>query len=121
MRACCALMLGFGLWSLMVPEPALAGAAKSPPNSPPLSLGSEAALARLPNAPEKALVLKYCADCHDVDWIVRSGGTVEGWTNRIQRMIRGGAMIPKEQIPMVAAYLAKALPERPPPRSDVSP
>jgi mono/diheme cytochrome c family protein len=69
----------------------------------------------LPNASEKALVLKYCKDCHGIDWIVRSGGTVDGWTSRIQRMIRGGAMIPKEQIPSVAAYLAKALPPRAPP------
>ena len=70
----------------------------------------------LPNAPEKAIVLNYCMTCHGIDWIVRSGGTVEGWTSRITRMIRGGAMIPKEQIPAVAAYLAKAFPPRPQPQ-----
>ena len=78
-------------------------------------IGSRAALAALPEAPEKAIVLTHCAVCHDIDWIVRSGGTVQGWTDRITRMIRSGATIPREQIPAVAAYLAKALPPRPAP------
>jgi hypothetical protein len=82
------------------------------PNSP---LWPRPASDALPNAPEKALVLKYCEVCHGIDWIVRSGGTVEGWSNRLQRMIRAGASIPKDQIPAVAVYLAKAFPPRPRP------
>ena len=78
--------------------------------APPV--GSPAAIAALPAAPEKALVLNYCSVCHDIDWVVRSGGTLAGWTDRIQRMIRGGAPVPREQIPAIAAYLAKALPPR---------
>jgi mono/diheme cytochrome c family protein len=66
----------------------------------------------LPNAPEKALVLQYCQTCHDLDWILRSGGTRQGWEDRLVRMIRAGATIPRDQIPAVAAYLAKALPRR---------
>lgn len=76
---------------------------------------SKAALAALPEAPEKAIVLEYCAVCHSIDWIVRSGGTKEGWADRINRMIRGGATIPRENVSAVAAYLAKALPPRPAP------
>ena len=53
--------------------------------------------------------------CHGIDWIVRSGGTVDGWISRITRMIRAGATIPRDQIPAVAAYLAKAFPPRPRP------
>jgi cytochrome c5 len=86
-------------------------AAPLPQPAPPA--GTMAALAALPNAPEKAIVLEYCAVCHDIDWVVRSGGTVDGWTDRIQRMIRGGATIPRDRIPAVAAYLAKAFPQRP--------
>lgn len=67
----------------------------------------------LPEAPEKALVLEYCMECHGLEWIGRSGGTEEGWRQRITRMIRGGARIPRDQVPAVAAYLAKALPVRP--------
>jgi len=66
----------------------------------------------LPEAPEKALVLQYCDVCHTLDWISRSGGTEAGWTDRLNRMIRSGATIPREEIPRVAAYLAKALPPR---------
>jgi hypothetical protein len=58
------------------------------------------------------LVVQYCVVCHDQAWIERSGGTQQGWTERITRMIRSGATIPRDQIPAVAAYLAKALPER---------
>ena len=83
------------------------------PSRPPA--GSTGALTALPESPEKALVLNYCTVCHDIDWIVRSGATVEGWTDRIQRMIRAGATIPQNQIPAVAAYLAKAFPPRPRP------
>ena len=36
-------------------------------------------------------------------------------TDRIRRMIRSGAQIPPDQIPLMAEYLAKALPERPRP------
>ena len=70
-------------------------------------------MAALPEGPEKAIVLSQCTMCHDVDWIVRSGGTVQGWTDRIQRMIRSGATIRPDQIPAVATYLAKAFPPRP--------
>ena len=70
----------------------------------------------LPNAPEKALVLEYCMVCHDLDWIARSGGTEKGWEDRLVRMIRAGATIPRDQIPAVAAYLAKVLPPRPSPQ-----
>ena len=95
--------------------PATASAETAPARARPPA-GTLGAMAALPEAPEKALVLNYCSVCHDIDWVVMSGGTVEGWTDRITRMIRSGATIPKEQIPTVAAYLAKAFPPRP--RSD---
>lgn len=69
----------------------------------------------LPDGPEKALVVAYCEICHDLAWIERSGGTEQGWNERIKRMIRAGATIPPDQIPAMAAYLAKFLPERPRP------
>jgi cytochrome c5 len=86
--------------------------AKAAPSTARPPVGTFGALAALPEAPEKAIVLNYCAVCHDIDWVVRSGGTVDGWTDRLQRMIRAGATLPKEQIPAVAVYLAKAFPPR---------
>jgi len=69
----------------------------------------------LPDAPAKGLVLAQCNICHGLAWIERSGADEAGWLDRIRRMIRAGAQIPPEQVPLMAEYLAKALPERPRP------
>ena len=69
----------------------------------------------LPDAPAKGLVLVQCNICHGLGWVERSGANLDGWTERIRRMIRAGAQIPPEQIPLLAEYLAQALPERPRP------
>ena len=71
--------------------------------------------AALPDDPVKPLVYARCDKCHGLRWIANSGATEEGWTDRIRRMNRAGAMIPEEEIPVLAAYLARALPERPRP------
>jgi hypothetical protein len=73
--------------------------------------------ASLPDAPEKQLVRQYCDTCHGLEWIARSGGSEAGWVDRITRMIRSGAKVPREQVPELAAYLAKVLPRRPAPES----
>jgi len=69
----------------------------------------------LPGGPVKPLVLGYCDKCHGLAWIERSGGSLDGWASRLYRMNRAGAMVPVEQIPVIAEYLAQALPERPRP------
>jgi len=69
----------------------------------------------LPDGPVKPLVFAFCDKCHGLAWIERSGGSLDGWTSRLYRMNRAGAMVPVEQIPVIAAYLAQALPERPRP------
>jgi hypothetical protein len=73
---------------------------------------SQASATHLPQAPEKALVLQHCTICHSIDRVLRSGGSVPGWEDRIHRMERWGAKIPAGQIALVAAYLARALPVR---------
>ena len=69
----------------------------------------------LPGGPVKPLILGYCDKCHGLAWIERSGGSLDGWTSRLYRMNRAGAMVPVVQIPVIAEYLAQALPERPRP------
>jgi multidrug efflux pump subunit AcrA (membrane-fusion protein) len=69
-------------------------------------------LAALPGAPEKELVLRHCTACHGLERVQGSGGSVSGWEDRIQRMIRWGANIAPGEITSVAAYLAQALPVR---------
>lgn len=77
-----------------------------------IAKASAAEAARLPAGAAKALVLQHCNICHDLAWIERSGGTLQGWTSRLQRMRRAGSTLPVEKFPEVAAYLAAALPER---------
>jgi cytochrome c5 len=101
-------------------------AAQSPAPDAPTSVEQRPSVdlgAALPNDPVKPLVYARCDHCHGLQWIANSGGTEEGWTDRIRRMNRAGAMIPPEEIPVLAAYLAKALPERlrpPPPKRGAS-
>jgi hypothetical protein len=97
-----AALLGL-LWLLFCARPAAAQDDASEPGS------------SLPDEPAKGLVLVLCDKCHGLEWIERSGGSEEGWTSRLRRMNRAGAMIPPEQMALIAAYLAKALPERPAP------
>jgi len=78
-------------------------------------------VATLPDAPAKGIVLVQCNKCHGLEWVERSGADLDGWTDRLRRMIRAGAQIPPEQVPLLAEYLAKALPERPRPPPEYSP
>lgn len=66
----------------------------------------------LPEAPEKEWVSTYCSKCHETAWIGLAGGTESGWTTRIRRMVRRGAVIPADRIAPLATYLAAALPPR---------
>jgi hypothetical protein len=88
-------------------NPTRAAVAAAPPPPNPEAL--------LPPGPEKAVILEDCQDCHSLNMVTRHGGSLEGWTSRLVRMIRSGSMITRDQIPALAAYLAKALPERPRP------
>jgi hypothetical protein len=111
--------------ALLVAVPSLAqtpegDAAPDPTAGPLVDPG-----AALPDDPTKVLVYARCNHCHGLEWIARSGANEEGWTSRLVRMNRAGAMIPDDEMPMLAAYLAKALPERlrppPPPKRSASP
>jgi cytochrome c5 len=68
-----------------------------------------------PPGPERDFILDTCQGCHTLGMVARSGGDVAGWSDRLVRMIRAGAPIARDQIPELAAYLAKAFPERPRP------
>ena len=66
----------------------------------------------LPEGSEKALIVEYCVSCHTASRIARAGGGVEEWSDRVLRMKRWGSKLPNEDIPKVAAYLAKSFPVR---------
>jgi len=89
-----------------------------PFQSAPAMIGPALASAdAFPEGPEKALMLQHCETCHTLDAIAGAGGTEEGWTDRIHRMIRWGSTIPRDQVPGLATYLATVLPPRPEPDS----
>jgi mono/diheme cytochrome c family protein len=89
---------------------------EGPMPRPPAIVGTALAADQIfPNGPEKALIQQHCETCHTLDRIAVTGGTEEGWTDRINRMIRWGSKIPREQVPQLAAYLANVLPPRPDP------
>ncbi len=70
-----------------------------------------------PPGPERAFILETCQGCHTLNMVAKNGGDVAGWTDRLVRMIRAGAPVPRDQIPALAAYLAKAFPVRPRPEA----
>jgi hypothetical protein len=106
-----ALLIGAAWVAVALPD--LAQTPAPAPEELPLPIPDPGSM--LPDEPIKGVVLVQCDRCHGLAWIERSGGSLEGWTSRVRRMNRAGAMIPEEQIPLIAAYLAKALPERPRP------
>jgi len=53
-----------------------------------------------PEGPEKAVMLQHCETCHTLNAIAGAGGTEAGWTDRINRMIRWGSKIPRDQVPI---------------------
>jgi hypothetical protein len=112
---CCALWLATAAVASAqsVPPAAQSGAASLPPEAG-LELGPDLG-STLPDEPAKGLVLVECNICHGLEWIERSGASLEGWQSRIRRMIRAGAQIPPEHVPILVEYLARVLPERPKP------
>jgi mono/diheme cytochrome c family protein len=82
------------------------------PSAPALIGFALASADVFPEGPEKALMRQHCETCHTLDAIAGAGGTEEGWTDRINRMIRWGSKIPREEVPHLAGYLAAVLPLR---------
>ncbi len=90
--------------------------ASAPPRAPDHA-GSPAVDLERQFAPQRALVEEHCGVCHATTRIAKSGGTEEVWADRIRRMIRFGATLPRDKIPELARYLATVYPRRlaPPP------
>jgi len=90
-----------------------AGAAHPDAHSPDTSPAPVPVLhLSLPDTPEKKLIEQHCVACHDLTRIKNAGGTRSGWNKRLQRMIARGAKLPLQDVPAVAAYLARQFPVR---------
>lgn len=75
----------------------------------------------LPEGPGKSAVQTHCVQCHDLGQVTRAGYSRQGWANDLYMMINVGATLPKGQIDLVSAYLAKNFPEKPKPEAVVVP
>jgi virginiamycin B lyase len=65
----------------------------------------------LPAGDGKDLVATACTTCHAVTLITGTGHTPADWKLLVERMVAAGAEVPKDQIPVVTAYLTKSFPE----------
>src|SRR6267143_234654 len=75
----------------------------------------------LPEGPGKSAVQTHCVQCHDLGQVTRAGYSRQDWANDLYMMINVGATLPKGQVDLVSAYLAKNFPEKPKPDAVVVP
>ncbi len=67
---------------------------------------------RLPDGDGKDTVQAYCVQCHGLNQVVNAGHSAEQWQTVVNMMINDGAKLPRDQVAMVTAYLAKNFPPR---------
>src|SRR5580658_6698507 len=76
------------------------------------ALSSQAQTARpLPAGNGRDIVSTACTACHAITLITDGGHTAADWKLLVERMVAAGAEVPKDQIPVVTAYLTKNFPE----------
>ena len=73
-----------------------------------------------PDGPGKDTVEATCGGCHDINRL-KAGYTPEGWHTVMRMMQNMEAPVPKEQWPVVEAYLVKNFPEKPKPEGKTIP
>jgi virginiamycin B lyase len=73
-----------------------------------------------PDGPGKDTVDAVCGGCHTTAFI-RAGYTPAGWDSVVHMMQNMEAPVPKDQWPVVQAYLTKNFPEKPKPEGKLIP
>jgi cytochrome c5 len=61
----------------------------------------------LPDGAGKLILLNTCTLCHELDRVIRQGGTSEQWEETLSAMLNEGAMLSEQDFPVLLAYLAK--------------
>jgi competence ComEA-like helix-hairpin-helix protein len=72
-----------------------------------LCFAAAAGAQTLPDGPGKAVVEKMCTACHELDNVVRTRMTKEGWRASVEDMVSRGATGTDQEIEQVIAYLAE--------------
>jgi virginiamycin B lyase len=69
----------------------------------------------LPDGDGKQLVQTACTSCHGLDKFTATRLTADDWRETVDLMVRYGAHLDAEQVPVVAGYLARSFPGKPKP------
>jgi len=62
---------------------------------------------KLPEAPAKNTVLTVCTGCHDLDTVLETRHTKEGWKDTVDKMVDRGATASDEEFSAIVEYLTK--------------
>jgi competence ComEA-like helix-hairpin-helix protein len=71
------------------------------------ALAAQETSPQMPDAPGKAVVLKICTTCHDIESVISSRRTKIGWQQNVEDMIGKGAEGSENETNAVIEYLAK--------------
>lgn len=66
--------------------------------------------ASMPEGEGKGLVLANCTQCHSLNSTVLQRKTAEQWDHTVRDMVTRGAQLLPQEVPIIAAYLAKSFP-----------
>jgi len=66
----------------------------------------------LPEGPNRDLVARLCASCHDIEQVVINGRSEEGWSGTIDEMTGYGLRVSPAERALILKYLATYLPPR---------
>jgi hypothetical protein len=73
----------------------------------PMLASADESLIRLKEGPGKDLVIGKCAICHSLDYIPMNSPFLDaaGWEKEIEKMVKLGAPIQSDEIPVLLRYL----------------
>ncbi|WP_139559280.1 cytochrome c [Methylotetracoccus oryzae] len=73
----------------------------------PMLAAADESLIRLKEGPGKDLVIAKCAICHSLDYIPMNSPFLDpaGWAKEIDKMVKLGAPIQVDEIPVLLRYL----------------
>jgi hypothetical protein len=73
----------------------------------PTLASADESLVRLKDGPGKDLVIGKCAICHSLDYIPMNSPFLDpaGWQKEIEKMVKLGAPIEDEDVPVLLRYL----------------
>lgn len=57
-----------------------------------------------------ALVQSHCTECHSLNWVKRTHGTVAEWTKIVEKMVEEGLEVTAEEKQAIITYLAQTYP-----------